>query len=131
MRAKGLQGLRNAARGERGFALVCLLLVVFVLQGAVTRGHFHLGAAFDAAGPQLAGDVDPGPAGNQKKPLPPHDETHCLLWHAAGVCGAAVAADAAKLFVPASARLRIAVDERPIFPERFAAAWRSRAPPAV
>jgi hypothetical protein len=103
---------------------------LFVSQTAVTRSHFHVGAAQD--GGLLLADADAdGPAGGAKQPLPTHDESHCPLWHAAGVCGAASVPDAIVLVVAPAHRMRIAVDERLIFPERFAAAWRSRAPPSV
>lgn len=131
MRAVGLQNLRDAVRGKRALSLVCLLLALFVAQTAVTRSHFHLGAAADGA-PALAdlAGADLG-LGGTKAPLPTHDESHCPLWHAAGVCGAVVAADAIAIFAPIVAQLRIGVDARLIFPERFAAAWRSRAPPSL
>jgi hypothetical protein len=125
----GLHSLRRVNRGWRAVALVRLLLAVFVLQTAVMRGHIHVGNDLDAGATLAASAADSG--GNTKQPHPSHDESKCLLWHAAGVCGAIAAADIAHLYVPPSARLRVATDERLIFPERFAAAWRSRAPPTV
>jgi hypothetical protein len=123
----GLQTIREAMRDRCAFAFVCLLLGVFLLQTGVTRGHVHTGLSPDTAAVlALAGDVD----GGAKKPLPKHDESQCPLWHASGICGAAVAPDAVVLHLPAPARFHVAGDERAIFPERFAAAWRSRAPPA-
>jgi len=131
MRAVGLQRWWDAVRGGRAAALVCLLLALFVLQTAVTRSHFHLGSASggDVSLADAAG-VDVG-AGGTKAPTPLHDESHCPLWHAAGVCGAAVAPDAVTIIAPIATWLRIAVDARLIFPERFTAAWRSRAPPSL
>lgn len=125
-----LQGLRQGLRGQRALAFVWLILAVFVLQTAVSRSHFHIGTDVNG-GVALAGDIDGLDAGAPSQKLPPHDESSCPLWHAAGVCGAIAAADAGVLYVPPSARLRVAADERLIFPERFAAAWRSRAPPTV
>jgi hypothetical protein len=126
----GLHTLRRVNRSRRAVAFVWLLLAVFVLQTAVMRGHFHVGGDLDGGATFKAGAADGG-AGETKQPLPSHDESKCPLWHAAGVCGAIAAADIAHLYVPPSARLRVAADERLIFPERFAAAWRSRAPPTV
>jgi hypothetical protein len=116
-------------RSRRAVALVWLLLAAFVLQTAVMRGHIHVGADLDA-GATLAASAADG-AGGTEQPRPSHDESKCPLWHAAGVCGAIAAADVARLYVPRSQRLSVAADARLIFPERFAAAWRSRAPPAV
>jgi hypothetical protein len=130
MRVLGLSTMRAVVRDRRAFAFVCLLLGVFLLQTAVTRGHVHTGLSPDAAAAHaLAGDIDGG--GGTKKPLPEHDESQCPLWHASGICGAAVAADAVVLALPAPVRSTVAGDERTIFPERFAAAWRSRGPPSV
>lgn len=126
MWANGLQGLREAMRGSRACALICLLLVAFVAQAAATRGHFHLGVP---GGLQLATgeacDTQPN-----ETPLR-HDESHCPLWHAAGVSGAAVAPSAPALFVPRAGVDLASTDLRAVFPERYAAAWRSRAPPSL
>lgn len=129
----GLQGLRSIARGSgRTQALICLILLAFVLQIAATRAHFHFDHAFDvAAGTAGVQDADDQDAGGSAPAKPAHDETNCPLWHAAGVCGAVAASVASVLFIAQPASSRIAVDERTIVPERFAAAWRSRAPPSV
>lgn len=127
MWANGLLGWRKAVRGSRATALVCLLLVAFVAQSAVTRGHFHLGLS--GGGVQLA-SVDACDAQSDKAPLR-HDESHCPLWHAAGVSGAAVAPSAPAIFVPLTVVDIASTDLRAIFPERYAAAWRSRAPPSL
>lgn len=125
----GLQGLRRVMRGGRASAAVCLLLVIFVVQTAVTHSHFHLGAAGLAttAKADLASDASSKPV---KAPLG-HDELNCPLWHTAGVCGAAVAPVAGVFFVPLLGQARAPTDQRAIFVERFAAHWRSRAPPSL
>jgi hypothetical protein len=128
----GLQGLRELlCGGSRARALVSLVLIAFALQVAVTRGHFHFGHALDGvAAAALAQDAPADhDAGGSKPAKSLHDESNCPLWHAAGVCGAAAPAVVAVLFVAKPASSRIAVDERSIVPERFTAAWRSRAPP--
>jgi hypothetical protein len=127
MSADGLQGLRNAVRGTRATVLACLLLVVFVAQTAVARGHFHLG--FLSGALQLA-PVEACEAQPDKAPLR-HDESHCPLWHAAGISGAAVAPSAPAMFVPRAGVDLASTDLRTLFPERHAAAWRSRAPPTL
>jgi hypothetical protein len=130
----GLQTLRDLLRGgSRARALVSLVLLAFVLQIAVTRGHFHFGHALDsvvATAPAQDAVADQA-AGGSKPGTPSHDESNCPLWHAAGVCGAAAPAVGAVLFIAAPAPSRIATDERSIVPERFTAAWRSRAPPSL
>jgi hypothetical protein len=128
----GLQGLRDFLRGGgRARAVVSLLLLAFVLQIAVTRSHFHFGDTADATAVAMAQDASSDHVDGSSAPLqkPSHDESHCLLWHAAGVCGAAAPAVVAVLFIAKPTSTRIAVDERAIVPERFTAAWRSRAPP--
>ena len=127
----GLQGLRDVLRGGgRARAIVSLILLAFVLQIAVTRSHFHFGHAFDGVMIAAAQDAPADHASGGSKPSKPsHDESNCPLWHAAGVCGAAAPTVASVLFIVKPASSRIAVDERSIVPERFTAAWRSRAPP--
>jgi hypothetical protein len=124
MARSGLQKLRDLMRSGRAFALVSLLLTAFALQIAVTRAHFHVGAAFGIA---KAAQTDGAPA---KLPLG-HDEPQCLLWQASVTCGNAIAAAAADLSavtpVPARAVLKHHVE----FIKRFAVTWRSRAPPAI
>jgi hypothetical protein len=126
----GLQGLRELLRGgSRARALVSLVLIAFALQIAVTRGHFHFGHALDGAAVAAQDASTDLAAGGSKPSKPSHDESNCPLWHAAGVCGAAAPAVASVLFIVKPAPSRIAADERSIVPERFTAAWRSRAPP--
>jgi hypothetical protein len=127
----GLQGLRDLLCGSsRARALVSLVLLAFALQIAVTRGHFHFGHALDGVATTALADAPADLDADGSKPTKSsHDESNCPLWHAAGVCGAAAPAVAAVLFIAKPASSRIAVDERSIVPERFAAAWRSRAPP--
>lgn len=123
-----LQGLRKAMRGQRATAIACLLLALFVLQGAVARGHFHFGA------PGLATTAKATVADASGKPIKTplgHDEANCPLLHAAGIGSTAVAPVATLFFVPPLGHARAPVDERTIFVERFAAHWRSRAPPTV
>jgi hypothetical protein len=120
----GLQRLREMMRGGRAFALVSLLLSVFVLQIGVTRSHFHLGTSFGLA------KAAPSTEAPAKVPLG-HDEAKCLLWHASGICGSAVPATATVLFLVPPAQTRVAVEARDIFLEPFVSAWRSRAPPSV
>lgn len=119
--------------GGRARAIVSLVLLAFVLQIAVTRSHFHFGHALDGVSATVATqDAAADLAAGVSKPSEPaHDDAQCPFWHAAGVCGAAAVPHSIAVFVPQAARLGIAIDERLIFPERFAAAWRSRAPPSV
>jgi hypothetical protein len=128
--ATGLQGLRDVMRGcGRARAIVSLILLAFVLQIAVTRGHFHFGHALDVA-TVAAQDASADLAqGGSKPSKPSHDESNCPLWHAAGVCGAAAPAVASVLFIVKPAPSRITVHEPSVVPERFTAAWRSRGPP--
>jgi hypothetical protein len=128
MGAFGLHYFRSATRSRRGALLACLLLSLFALQSAVTRAHFHFSVA--DGGPAVVVDLNDD-AGRSKDPRPAHDESQCPLWHAGSICGSVVAATSTVMFVPPRVRLPVAADERLIFPERFASAWRSRAPPAV
>jgi len=125
----GLEALRKAMRGGRASAAVCLLLALFVLQTAVTHSHFHFGAA----GLAKTAQADPAKdaAGKPAKAPLGHNEANCPLWHAAGICGAAVAPVANLFFVPPLGNARAPVDQRAIFVERFAVHWRSRAPPSL
>jgi|GEM_PF-6225357 hypothetical protein len=128
----GLQGLRDLLRGGgRARAFVSLVLLAFVMQIAVTRSHFHFGHAFDGVAATVAAQDSPADhaAGGSKPSKPSHDESNCPLWHAAGVCGAAAPAVASVLFIAKPMPSRVGIDERRIVPERFTAAWRSRAPP--
>jgi hypothetical protein len=128
----GLYGLRNVlCGGGRARGLVSLILLAFVLQIAVTRSHFHFGQAIDGGAAIIAAQdaLADLAAGGSKPSKSSHDESNCPLWHAAGVCSAAAPAVASVLFIVKPAPSRIAVDERRIVPERFTAAWRSRAPP--
>lgn len=120
----GLQRLRGSMRGGRALALVCLLLAAFVLQIAVTRSHFHLGVSIGLA------KADPA-TGTPAKFPPGHDDAKCPLWQASGVCGSAIPASAADLFALTPPHARAAARARVDFFKRFAAAWRSRAPPSV
>lgn len=119
--------MKMTARGKRSVsALVHVLLLAFVLQIVATRGHFHFGstAAADIVA-QQGGDDAPAPS---KQPTG-HQESDCPLWHASVVCGGAIHATAVKIVAPLLRSTRAPLDQRAIVPERFTAAWRSRAPP--
>jgi hypothetical protein len=128
----GLQGIRDSLRGSRAAALAALVLVAFILQTAVTRGHFHFGSAFATSlSIQANGDVSGETTGKPVKAPSGHDESNCPLWHAGNICGTAVASVAVALFTPSLASARAPIDQRKIFVERFVAHWRSRAPPSL
>ena len=114
-------------RGSRASAVLCLVLAAFVLQTVATRSHFHLGSATLTIAKLDMSET----AGKPLKAPLGHDESNCPLWHAAGICTAAVAASAFVLFVPQFDQARTPVDQRAIHFERFAAHWRSRAPPTL
>jgi len=126
-----LRELRPAARGTRvASALVHALLLAFLLQIVATRGHFHFGdtaATHVVAAQQLDNGADP--SGPSK--VPAHQETDCPLWHASLLCGSAVHATTVTIVAPLLRSARAPIDQRTIVPERFNAAWRSRAPPIL
>lgn len=125
-----LLATRNALGTRRTRVFVALLLAVFLLQVAVTRSHFHLGhASATVAQAEVSGDTS-APAKPHKAPSG-HDENNCPLWHASGICGAADVAVAVIVVAPISSHTRASFDPRVVFPERFVANWRSRAPPIV
>lgn len=111
---------RWAARGA------LLLLALFVLQISVARSHFHFDLTERSSSALTCDLTDDGP-----QPKPAHDEANCPLWHASVVGGSALLADACALLPPPATRSLRVADARTIFPERFTAAWRSRAPPTV
>jgi hypothetical protein len=122
----GLTDLRRAMRGRWAARGALFLLALFVLQISVARSHFHFDhSERDALA--LAGDV----TGGSPHPKPAHDEANCPLWHAGVAGGSALLADACVLLPPPATRSLRVADARTIFPERFTAAWRSRAPPIV
>ncbi len=113
-------------RGRWAACGALFLLALFVLQISVARSHFHFDLA-ERNSAALDGDItDGGP-----QPKPAHDEADCPLWHAGVAGGAALLADACALLPPPATRSLRVADARTIFPERFTAAWRSRAPPIV
>ena len=105
--------------------LLVLLLAAFVFQTSVLRAHIHAGSAQSVAHEQTAD------AGGGGKPSPIHNEKDCPLWHASSVWGTGLLAVAGSAVAPLSSASRTPLDERTTVPERFAAAWRSRAPPAL
>jgi hypothetical protein len=112
---------RNSSRAQLFFLLV---LAAFVFQTAVLRAHIHAGTADGSV--QLASEEATASKG---KHSPTHNEADCPLWHASSNGTAGIVAAATALPAPLSETSRATFDERNIFPERFAAAWRSRAPP--
>ena len=122
----GLQSIRNALRSNRARAAVWLVLAAFVLQLTVTQAHFHFNAP--QAGSSIAG-LDSG-FGGKGGPLP-HDKANCLLWHAAGICGAALVGSALAYFVPTNGDTSAPIAPDAPHVERIAAIWQSRAPPTL
>lgn len=122
--------LRTAIGARRARVFVALLLAAFLLQVAVTRSHFHLGHAGVAVAQADVSADGTAPAKPQKAPSG-HDENNCPLWHASGICGTADMAVASIFVPPIASHTRASFDPRVIFPERFVAGWRSRAPPIV
>ncbi|MFM9863949.1 MAG: hypothetical protein ACKVRO_10110 [Micropepsaceae bacterium] len=117
--------MRTAARqSSRAYVLVLLLLAAFIFQTAVLRAHIHTGAS-DTSLELAAGTSGGG------KPAPVHNEADCPLWHASTACGAGLITIATTPYEPLIAAAKAPLDERAIFPERFASAWRSRAPPIL
>jgi hypothetical protein len=104
--------------------VVWLVLAVFVLQFTATRAHFHFSAAHPGVAVASADSKTPA-----KAPL--HDQANCPLFHAAGVCGAALAGAAATLTVLHTGTTRAAFAPAVPHAERIAANWRSRAPPSL
>ena len=124
MYGSGLQPLRRALRASRARAAVWFVLAAFVLQFAVTRAHFHFAAAHE--GIQVV-SADAGTPG--KAPL--HDQANCPLYHAASVCGAALAGTAAAPIFPDTGVAHAVFTPAVPRAERIAANWRSRAPPSL
>lgn len=122
--------LRTALGTRRARVFVALLLAAFLLQIAVTRSHFHFGGAGAHLAEAQIPDGDGTPPEPQKAPSG-HDESKCPLWHASGICGAADLALASTFAPPISSHTGAQFDPRAVFPERFVASWRSRAPPSV
>jgi hypothetical protein len=124
MYGSGLQPLRSALRASRARAVVWLVLAAFVLQFTATRAHFH----FNAADVGVA-----GASADSKTPakVPLHDQANCPLFHAASVCGAALAGAATTLAILDTGTTRTAFAPAAAQAERIAANWRSRAPPSV
>ncbi len=124
MYGTGLQPLRRALRASRAGALVWFVLAAFVLQFTATRAHFHFAAPHEGVAVASADTGTP-----VKAPL--HDQANCPLFHAAGVCGAALAGAVTTLIVPHTGATRVKVTPAVPEAERIAANWRSRAPPVL
>lgn len=124
MYGSGLQPLRSALRASHARALVWLVLAAFVLQFTATRAHFHFAQAHEGVTVASAGTGTP-----PKAPL--HDQSNCPLFHAASVCGAALAGAAAAPIILHAAPSRAVFAPAVPQPERIAANWRSRAPPSL
>lgn len=124
MYGSGLQPLRSALRASRARALVWLVLAAFVLQFTATRAHFHFAQAPEGVAVASAGTGAP-----PKAPL--HDQANCPLFHAASVCGAALAGAAAAPIILHTGASRSVFAPAVPQAERIAANWRSRAPPSL
>jgi hypothetical protein len=126
MARTGFQAIRDGMRHNRrlqSFAL--LFLAAFAFHVAILRAHIHTGAATGAS-IDLA-DQAPATGGKPVK----HSEADCPLWHASATCGTGLIPTAAALVLPPKLSAEAPRDERNILLERFAAAWRSRAPPTL
>jgi hypothetical protein len=122
----GLQTFREGVRrNSRVRVLLVLLLAAFVFQTAVLRAHIHAGSAQSVAHELTAEACGGG------TPSPVHNEKDCPLWHASSISGTGLIAVATTAIAPLSSTSRASLDERTTAPERFAAAWRSRAPPVL
>src|SRR5262245_11456491 len=108
-------------------AFVCLVLATFLAPSLIAQGHFHWNSSGLERLASAAGDLHT-PDG--KGPIK-GDQSKCPICHAASVAGALAVPNAPALRVPALSTLIKPRDERAIVVERFAAHWRSRAPPAV
>ena len=124
MYGSGLQPLRRALRASRAGAVVWFVLAAFVLQFTATRAHFHFAAADEGI---VVASADSGTP--VKGPL--HDQANCPLFHAAGVCGAALAGAAATPIIAQTGATRAVFTPAVPEAERIAANWRSRAPPSL
>ncbi len=124
MYGSGLQPLRRALRASRAGAVVWFVLAAFVLQFTATRAHFHFAAADEGVAVASANTGTP-----VKAPL--HDQTNCPLFHAAGLCGAALAGAATTPTIPHTGATRAVFTPAVPEAERIAANWRSRAPPVL
>lgn len=128
MTGRGLQTFRESLRySNRMQSLVFALLALFVLQIATLRGHVHVGTATTSA-VELASNIS-APPGGEKQPV--HNEADCPLWQASGACGSILVPVTATVAAPLTVLVQAPSDERKTAPERFAAAWRSRAPPLL
>jgi hypothetical protein len=109
-------------------AFVCLVLSAFVAQSLITQAHVHW-AAVDSGSvlADASAALQPAGGGSPVK----GDQNTCLVCHAASVAGAISMPTSPALWVPSLSTLTKPRDERTIVVERFAAHWRSRAPPAV
>ncbi|HEX8391055.1 MAG TPA: DUF2946 family protein [Longimicrobium sp.] len=105
---------------------LALLGVCLHLLGAVALREVHtwgLASAVERAA------QDSGPRDDKQQRVPPHDEQHCVLCHAAG--NAALAADGPEIPVcEAAGPAEFRAPARPAAP-RLARDARARAPPAL
>jgi hypothetical protein len=109
-------------------AFVCLVLSAFVAQSLATQGHMHWAVA--DADSVVADALGAGHAPGGGSPVK-GDQNNCPVCHATSIAGAIAVPSAPALWVPSLSTLIKPRDEREIVVERFAAHWRSRAPPAV
>jgi len=120
----------EAVRGAFGRrVLVCVVLAAFVAQGIVTQSHAHwggLGQNLLASSLQVAG----GAADPKQTPVKRGD-ANCPICHAVSIAGAFFAAASPILRLPSLSTIVLPRVERSVVVARFAAAWRSRAPPLV
>jgi len=109
-------------------AFVCLVLSAFVAQSVITQVHVHWAAADSSS--VLADASAALHAAGGGSPVK-GDQNNCPICHAASVAGAISVPVSPALWVPSLSTLTKPRDERTIVVERFAAHWRSRAPPSV
>ena len=119
--------LRSLAQMRGWRAFVVALLAVFVLQTVSVAGHVHVPA--DAA---KLSSADTGGASGESKRLPLKDDKRdCPMCQTASSSSVFFASSAPILRLPALHSTFVPRDETVVAVERFAAHWRSRAPPAV
>ena len=133
MRGRWLNRLKWATNGARANAFIYALLLAFVAQTIVTTSHFHGSGRADGTS---IGNFDHTirvvlqPASDAGSKHKSDDAAKCPICQAASLTSGFIGASYS-IFLPVLDSFLVSHDERIIAVERFTAAWRSRAPPAL
>jgi hypothetical protein len=116
--------------GVRARAFVYALLAAFLAQGIAATSHFHAGVG-TAGGVEIDHTTKAVAQASKDAGSKHKGDTaaKCPLCQAASLSGSVIAASHS-VFLPLLESFFVSHDERIVAVERFAAAWRSRAPPA-